>query len=56
MFFILVETCVALKYFWIYHKTFDKDTQIRQQPFRVVAPIQPKQETTKRTAPTPINK
>lgn len=34
----------------------NKDTQVRQHPFRVVAPMQPKQEMTKRTTPTPINK
>ena len=33
-----------------------EDTQLKQHPFRVAAPIQPKQDMTNRTTPTPINK
>ena len=34
----------------------EKDTQVKQHPFLVAVPIQPKQDMTKRTTPTPINK
>lgn len=50
------EKFQKISYIYITNWTFDMDTQLRQHPFRVTDPIQPKQEIIKRTAPTPMNK